>query len=80
MTRYYFDLSNGSGFVRDLEGQLEESLLAATQAAIEGLRSVISGEINEGKAVSRSSFVSIRCEDSDEVTKVYFDDAVTILE
>lgn len=80
MTRYFFDLSNGSGFVPDPEGQLEENLHAARQAAIEGLRSVISGEIAEGNAVSRSSFISVRCEGKGEVAKVYFQDAVKIEE
>jgi len=80
MPRYFFDLNNGSGFVRDCEGREEDSVGAAKQIAISALRGVISGEISEGNAVSRSSFISVRSESDGEVAKVYFDDAVTIEE
>ncbi|MDZ4308309.1 DUF6894 family protein [Allopontixanthobacter sp.] len=78
MPRYYFDLNNGSGFVRDTEGRVEDSLTDARTVAIEALRGVISGEISEGKAVSRRSFISVRSETNLQVAKVYFEDAVTI--
>lgn len=80
MQRYYFDLSNGSGFVQDLEGCEAASVGAAKQVAINELRGVVSAEIGEGKAVSRNSFISVRTKSQGEVAKVYFCDAVTILE
>lgn len=80
MTRYYFDLSNGLGFVLDHEGQLEESLGAAKEIAIDALRGVISGEISEGKPVSRRSFIPVRSDADGEVAKVRFGDAVKIEE
>lgn len=80
MSRYYFDLSNGSGFLRDTEGREVASIGAAKEVAVDELRGVISGEISEGKAVYRNSFISVRCESQGEVAKVYFSDAVTILE
>lgn len=80
MSRYFFDLSNGSGFVPDTEGREEASVGAAKQVAVDALRCVISGEISEGKAVSRASYISVRSEGKGEVAKVYFCDAVTIVE
>lgn len=80
MPRYFFDLNNGGGFVRDCEGREEDSVTAAKQIAINALRGIISGEISEGKAVSRGSFISVRSESEGEVAKVYFEDVVTIEE
>ncbi|MXP45723.1 DUF6894 family protein [Allopontixanthobacter sediminis] len=78
MPRYYFDLSNGAGFVHDPEGRDEGNLAAARQVAITALRGIISSEINEGKPVSRRSFISVRSEAGDEVAKVHFQDAILI--
>jgi hypothetical protein len=49
MSRFYFDVQNGFGFVEDEEGRELESIEEAKVAAIEGVRSIMAAEVVEGR-------------------------------
>lgn len=49
MPRFYFHLSNQIGFVPDEEGEEVADLDAAKLRAIENIRSILAGEVAEGR-------------------------------
>ena len=49
MSRFYFDVENGFGFVEDEEGHELDSIEDAKKAAIDGVRSIMSAEVGEGR-------------------------------
>lgn len=46
---FYFHLYNGDGFTADDEGSEHQSLAAAREAAVEGIRSILSEEVKKGR-------------------------------
>lgn len=78
MPRYFFDLQNGDGLVRDEEGAELDCLALARDVAIRSVRDVAASEIREGREISLSSFIAIRDAAGAEIERVTFDQALRI--
>ncbi len=76
--RYFFDLTNGSGLVRDDEGAELDDPAQAREAAIRSARDVAGCDIREGRGTSLRSFITIRDALGAEIARVRFADALGI--
>jgi hypothetical protein len=77
MPRYYLNLHNRIGFIRDEEGHDLPDLEAATQLARESIRSIISEEIKEGVIDLRGK-IDIADERGQVLSQLPFRDAVEV--
>lgn len=77
MPIYYLHICNGTGFVEDEEGSDCADLEAARQAAAEGLRDILAGELRDG-ALNTASFIEIEDENHKLVATVSFQDVVRV--
>ena len=77
MARFYLNMSNGIGFVRDEEGQELPDLDAAREAAIAGIRSILSDEAKQGLLDLRGT-VEITDESGQVLMVVPFKEAVEL--
>lgn len=48
MARYYFDVTNGTGFTEDEEGQELSGVPEARDVAIDGVRSILREDVTNG--------------------------------
>ena len=78
MPRFYFDLDNGDGLVRDQEGIELGDATEARDVAVRSARDVAASEIREGRGVSLSSFIAIRDGAASEIARVTFAEALRI--
>ena len=78
MPRYFFDLTNGDGLVRDEEGLELADQAQAREVAVSSARDVAASEIREGREVSLRSFISIRDAAATEIDRVTFGQAMRI--
>ena len=78
MPRFYFDLTNGDGVVRDEEGIELGDRAEAREVAVRSARDVAASEIREGRGVSLSSFIAVRAEGAGEIDRVTFAEALRI--
>ena len=76
--RFFFDLMNGSGLLRDDEGLELDDAAQAREAAIRSARDVAGNDIREGKGASLQSFITIRDWGGVEIGRVTFADALRI--
>lgn len=77
MSRFYFDVENGFGFVGDEEGRELESIEDAKAAAIEGVRSIMSAEVGEGRLDLRGK-INVLDAERNLITSIKFSDTVDI--
>ena len=76
--RYFFDLTNGSGLLRDDEGLELDDPAQAREAAVRSARDVAGCDIREGRGASLRSFIAIRDAGGAEIARVNFADALGI--
>ena len=72
MPRYFFDLVNGGGLLRDEEGVELDGPERAHDFAIQSARDVTASEIREGREVHLGHFVTVRGPDGREIERVTF--------
>lgn len=77
MPRFFFDLHNGLGFVRDDEGQVVPDEATARTVAVDNIRSLLSAEVRAG-ALDLRGRIDVRAEGGVTVLRVPFDEAVRI--
>ncbi len=77
MARYYLHIRNGGGFSEDPEGQDLADLDAAREAAIDGVRSIISEEARQGQ-MDLSGSIEIADTDGNILLVVPFTEAVEL--
>ena len=77
MPRYYFHLWNGIGSVPDEEGEEIHDLLAARFRAIENIRSILKGDIDEG-LIDLTGHIDIADEAGAVLERVHFAQAVVL--
>jgi hypothetical protein len=77
MARYYLHINNGGGYSEDLEGQDLPDLDAARQAAIDGVRSLLSEEARQGQ-LDLTGSIEIADSDGKLLLVVPFHDAVEL--
>lgn len=77
MPHFYFHLYNQVGFVPDEEGEDLPDLTAAKSRAIENIRSILAGEIGEGRLDLRG-FIEIAGADGAIVASVRFAEALEL--
>jgi hypothetical protein len=77
MPRFYLHLCNGQGFIEDEEGSLHPDLPAAQQAAIDGLRDALAGDICNGE-INLTAFIDIEDERHQHLFTIHFGDAVKV--
>ena len=75
MPKFYLHLCNGTGFTEDQRGSEFADVNAAREAALAGLREVISAEVKEG-GLNTASFIEIEDESHTLVTTLTFDEAI----
>ena len=75
MPLFYLHVCDSSGFVEDEEGQALPDATAARQAAMEGLRDIMAGELRNGH-LNTACFVEIENEHHQLVDTVTFAEAV----
>lgn len=75
MPSFYFNLCNGSGYVRDEEGQRLSDVPAAREMAIRSLRDVLAHEVREGR-FNAASFIEIEDEQRRHVATVRVAEAI----
>lgn len=76
MPRYFFEISNGNGFVPDEEGVDLQDQAAALHMAVDSIRSIISEEARKG-VLDLDGHVDVRDADA-TLARVPFPDAFTI--
>lgn len=79
MARYFFNLTNGQGFLQDYEGQEFPDLETARSSAIDGLRSVVADDCIKGELHLAAS-IDVVDEQNALLAKVKFADAISIVE
>jgi len=77
MARYFLNINNGGGYSADPEGQELENLDAAREAAIEGVRSIVSEEARQGQ-LDLSGRIEITDADGNILLVVPFSEAVEL--
>lgn len=77
MPHFYFHLYNQIGFVPDEEGEDLPDLATAKSRAIENIRSILAGEIGEGRVDLRGR-IEIAREDGAIVASVRFAEALEL--
>ena len=77
MPRYYLHICNGSGFTEDVEGHDYADADQAREAAIAGIRDLMSEELRRGE-INIASFVEIEDENRELVRTVAFTEAVAV--
>lgn len=77
MPHFYFHLSNQIGYVPDEEGEDASDLDAAKMRAIENIRSILAGEIAEGRLDMNGS-IEIAGADGAVIATVRFAEAVEL--
>lgn len=77
MPRYFFDISNGSGFVPDEEGVDLQDQAAALRMAIDSIRSIIAEEARKG-VLDLDGYVDVRDGGAQALARVPFPDAFTM--
>jgi hypothetical protein len=77
MARFFLHINNGNGYSEDPEGQDLENLDAARDAAIEGVRSMLSEEARQGQ-LDLSGRIEIADADGNILLVVPFSDAVEL--
>ena len=77
MAHFYLHIHNGGGYVEDPEGQDLPDLEAARLAAIDGVRSVLSEEMRQGR-VDLSGMIEIADGDGKILLILPFCDAVEL--
>ena len=77
MPRFYLHVSDSSGFVEDDEGLDLPDAGAARQAAVEGLRDMLAGDLRNGH-LNTACFVEIENDHRQLVDTVSFAEAVRI--
>ena len=77
MPRFFLNIHNGLGLVRDEEGTDVPDVEAARRKAIEGVRSILSEEIKSG-SIDLAGRIEIADGDGRVVAEILFTDAVRI--
>ena len=80
MPRYFFDLANGDGLLRDEEGAELNDIERARAFALHSAREVAASEIREGREIQLSHFVTIRDTAGAELERVSFSEAIRIVQ
>ena len=75
MARYFFNLHNGIGFVRDDEGRELPGLEAARFEAIRGARALIADEVLKGR-LDLAGRLDVLGEDGEILLTILFSEAV----
>ena len=75
MPRFYFHLSEGTGFVEDEEGRELADSGAARALAVHETRDLMAGEIRSG-VLDLSSFIEVQDEARKPLFTIRFDEAV----
>jgi hypothetical protein len=77
MPHYYFDLYNATGADIDEEGRDLPDVAAARAAALDDVRSLLSGEVRVGKLDLRG-YVKVRSHGEGEVIRIAFNEAIEL--
>jgi hypothetical protein len=77
MPRFFLHVCNGSGFTEDETGQEYADLREARDAAIDGIRDLMSAELKQGQ-INIASYIEIEDEDRRLMGTVTFTEAVQI--
>lgn len=77
MPRFFFDVSNGHGFVPDEYGIDLQDQAAALHMATDSIRSIISEEARKG-VIDLDGYVDVRDGSEEPLARVDFPDAFTL--
>lgn len=77
MPRYFFNACNGEGFVLDEEGVELADLPAARKFAIDNARSMMAGDVQDGR-LDLSSFIEVEDESRELLFTLSFAEAVDV--
>lgn len=77
MRRFYFNLRNGQGYLRDEEGTELADAQAARHHAITAIRGLLSAEVSEGHLDMRG-YIEVTDESGGELLRLPFSDAVEV--
>ena len=75
MALFYLHVCNGSGFVEDEEGRDYLDSQSAMNAALEGLRDILAGDLRKG-GLNTASFIEIEDQHHELVATISFNDVV----
>lgn len=76
MPRFFFDISNGNGFISDEEGVDLQDQAAALQMATDSIRSIIAEEARKG-VIDLDGHIEVR-DGADVLARVPFPEAFTL--
>jgi len=77
MPRYFFNVSNGHGLTRDEEGIDLQDQAAATQMAMDSIRSIIAEEARKG-SLDLDGYIDVIDSSDTCLTRIPFPDAFTL--
>lgn len=77
MPRYFFDISNGNGFVADEEGVDLQDQAAALRMATDSIRSIVAEEARKG-VIDLDGHIDVRDGSADTLARIAFPDAFTM--
>lgn len=77
MPRYFFDISNGNGFVADEEGVDLQDQAAALQMATDSIRSIVAEEARKG-VLDLDGYIDVRDISAGILARVIFAEAFTL--
>jgi hypothetical protein len=77
MPRYFFDVSNGQGFVSDEEGVDLQDQAAAVHMAMDSIRSILAEEVRKG-VIDLDGFIEVRDDSAQALARITFTEAFTV--
>lgn len=79
LARFYLDLFNSTGILKDKEGQPFPDLDAAVEHARQSIRQIVAQDIVEGRAVDLSHSIAIHQASKEPEANVRFADVIQIV-
>jgi len=79
LARYYLDLFNNAGILKDKEGQSFPDLDAAVEHARQSIREIVALDIVEGRTIDLSHSIAIHEASQEPAANVLFADVVRIV-
>lgn len=77
MPRYFFDVSNGQGFVSDEEGVDLQDQAAALHMAMDSIRSILAEEVRKGM-IDLDGYIEVRDDSARALARITFPEAFTV--
>lgn len=79
MARFYLDLSNNAGVLKDKEGQAFPDLDAAVEHARQSIREIVALDIVAGRTIDLGDCIAIHEASKEPAAKVRFADVVRFI-